>query len=75
MAYIDNDAKSYGDALFMLADELNQADEMKDDLATLCKTINENPDYLKSHNVFVDFRAQNYNTFPTPQCLYKACEG
>ena len=47
MAYLDNDAKSYGDALFMLADELNQADEMKDDLATLCKTINENPDYLK----------------------------
>jgi F-type H+-transporting ATPase subunit delta len=47
MAYIDNDAKSYGDALFMLADELNQADEMKDDLSTLCKTISENPDYLK----------------------------
>ena len=47
MAYIDNDAKSYGDALFMLADELDQADEMKDDLSTLCKTISENPDYLK----------------------------
>ena len=47
MAYIDNDAKSYGDALFMLADELNQADQMKDDLSTLCKTISENPDYLK----------------------------
>jgi F-type H+-transporting ATPase subunit delta len=47
MAYIDNDAKSYGDALFMLANELNQADEMKDDLSTLCKTISENPDYLK----------------------------
>ena len=25
--------------------------------------------------MFVDFRAQKYNTSSTPQCLYKACKG
>ena len=47
MAYVDNNAKSYGDALFMLADELKQINEMKDDLDVLCSIINKNPDYLK----------------------------
>ena len=50
MTYVDNDAKSYGDALFMLADELKQTEEIKDDLDILCKTIKENPDYLKLLN-------------------------
>ena len=50
MTYVDNDAKSYGDALFMLADELEQTDEIKDDLNVLCKTIKDNLDYLKLLN-------------------------
>lgn len=47
MAYVDNDAKCYGDALFMLADELKQINEMKEDLDILCQIVNENPNYLK----------------------------
>ncbi len=50
MAYTDHNAKSYGDALFLLAEELGQADEMRDDLHLLCKSIEEHPDYLKLLN-------------------------
>ena len=47
MTYVDQDAKSFGDALFMLAEELNQTEEIKDDLQSLCKIMNSNPEYLK----------------------------
>ena len=35
MAYIDNNAKNYGDALFMLAKELDEIDVVKYDFDTL----------------------------------------
>ena len=47
MTYIDSNAKSYGDALFMLAEELKEIDTIKEDFETLCKSIEQNPDYLK----------------------------
>lgn len=47
MAYIDRDAKNFGDALFMLAEELEQTEEIKVDIDTLCTSIEQNPDYLK----------------------------
>ena len=47
MAYIDRNAKSFGDALFMLAEELGQTEDVKADIDTLCKSIEQNPDYLK----------------------------
>ena len=47
MAYTDHNAKNYGDALFLLAEELKQTDEIKDDLDLLSKIIKENPDYIK----------------------------
>ena len=47
MAYIDRDAKNFGDALFMLAEELGQTEEIKVDIDTLCTSIEQNPDYLK----------------------------
>lgn len=47
MAYIDRDAKNFGDALFMLAEELEQTDDINNDIDTLCKSIEQNPDFLK----------------------------
>lgn len=47
MTYINSNAKNYGDALFMLADELKEIDIIKEDFDTLCKSIEQNPDYLK----------------------------
>lgn len=47
MAYVDQNAKSYGDALFMLAEELDQVEEIKSDFDMLCEIINDTPDYLK----------------------------
>ena len=47
MSYIDNNAKNYGDALFMLAKELDEIDTVKVDFDTLCKVIEHNPEYLK----------------------------
>ena len=47
MAYIDRDTKNFGDALFMLAEELEQTEDVKADIDTLCKSIEQNPDYLK----------------------------
>ena len=47
MTYIDHDAKSFGDALFMLAEELEQTDEVKDDFLVLCESFNANPEYTK----------------------------
>ena len=47
MNYIDNNAKNYGDALFMLAKELNEIDTVKDDFDTLCEIIVHNQEYLK----------------------------
>ena len=47
MAYIDRDAKNFGDAIFMLAEELEQTDEIKLDISTLCESIEQNPDFLK----------------------------
>ena len=34
MSYIDNNAKNYGDALFMLAKELEEIDTVKNDFDT-----------------------------------------
>lgn len=47
MAYIDNNAKNYGDALFMLAKELDEIDIVKNDFEILCKSLEQNADYLK----------------------------
>ena len=47
MAYVNDVAKSYGDALFMLAEELSQTEQIKEELNLVCKTLEENPDYLK----------------------------
>ena len=47
MSYIDSNAKNYGDALFMLAKELNEIDIVKDDLDTLCTVMENNAEYLK----------------------------
>ena len=47
MTYIDNNAKNYGDALFMLSKELNEIDTVKVDFDTLCKAIEHNQEYLK----------------------------
>lgn len=47
MSYIDNNAKNYGDALFMLAKELDQINNVKNDFDTLCESIEQNPEYLK----------------------------
>ena len=47
MNYIDNNAKNYGDALFMLAKELNEIDTVKADFDTLCEIIVHNQEYLK----------------------------
>ena len=47
MAYIDNNAKNYGDALFMLAKELDEVDIIKEDFDTVCAAISQNTEYLK----------------------------
>lgn len=47
MVYVDQNAKNYGDALFMLAEELDQVEEIKSDFDMLCHIIYDNPDYLK----------------------------
>jgi F-type H+-transporting ATPase subunit delta len=47
MVYIDNNAKNYGDALFMLAKELDEIDIVKNDFEILCKSLEQNADYLK----------------------------
>ena len=47
MAYIDSNAKNYGDALFMLAKELDEIDSVKNDFDVLIKALEQNTDYLK----------------------------
>lgn len=47
MNYIDNNAKIYGDALFMLAKELDEIEEVKSDFDTLDEAIRKNAEYLK----------------------------
>ena len=47
MMYIDSNAKNYGDALFMLAHELDEINDVKNDFEALCESIEKNPDYLK----------------------------
>ena len=47
MSYIDNNAKNYGDALFMLAKELDEIDTVKSDFDTLCEVMQTNSEYLK----------------------------
>lgn len=47
MTYIDNNAKNYGEALFMLANELGEIDVVKTDFDTLCEAIEHNSEYLK----------------------------
>lgn len=47
MSYIDNNAKNYGDALFMLAKELDEIDVVKSDFDALCEAMQQNSDYLK----------------------------
>ena len=47
MTYIDNNAKNYGDALFMLAKELDEIDVVKSDFDMLCEAIKQNSEYLK----------------------------
>lgn len=47
MSYIDNNAKNYGDALFMLAKELDEIDIVKNDFDTLNIVVEENSEYLK----------------------------
>ena len=47
MAYIDREAKSYADALFMLAEELAETECVKSDFETVCKVVAQNPEYLK----------------------------
>ena len=47
MSYIDNNAKNYGDALFMLAKELDEIDIVKNDFDTLGAVVEENSEYLK----------------------------
>ena len=45
MADLNNSAKAYGDALFMLAEELSITDEIKRDADTVCALIEANPSY------------------------------
>ena len=47
MVYIDQYAKSFGDAIFLLAEELNQTEEIKSDFVLLCDILDSNPEYLK----------------------------
>lgn len=47
MAYVNDVAKSYGDALFMLAEELEQTETIKEELSSACRILKDNPDYLK----------------------------
>lgn len=47
MSYIDSNAQNYGNALFMLAKELDEIDVVKTDFDTLCEIIEHNPEYLK----------------------------
>ena len=47
MSYIENNAKNYGDALFMLAKELGEIDIVKNDFDTLGAVVEENSEYLK----------------------------
>ncbi len=47
MSYIDSNAQNYGNALFMLAKELDEIDVVKTDFDTLCKIIEQNSEYLK----------------------------
>lgn len=47
MAYTNSNAKSFGDALFSLAEELGHTEEIMADLATVACALDENPDYFK----------------------------
>lgn len=47
MTYVDNNAKSYGDALFSLACELGKTDAVADDLEAMVSALQETPDYVK----------------------------
>ncbi len=46
MSYIDNNAKNYGDALFMLAKEMDEIDNVKVDFDTLCAVMEQNSEYI-----------------------------
>lgn len=47
MSYIGHDAKSYGDALFMLALELGETEIVQTDLKIACSSVKSNPDIIK----------------------------
>lgn len=47
MAYIDSNAKSWGEALFMLAEEDLCTESVREDLLTVTQAIHEDPDYVK----------------------------
>lgn len=47
MAYVDNNAKCYGDALFEIACELGKVDSVMDDLTTVSAALSAEPDYVK----------------------------
>lgn len=47
MTYVDNNAKSYGDALFSLAYELGKSDAVADDLEAVVTALRKAPDYVK----------------------------
>jgi len=43
----DSNAKEYGKALFLLADEAKRADEIKSDVEAVLEVLKENPEYKK----------------------------
>ena len=45
MADLNSGAKAYGDALFMLAEELSITEEVKRDADVVCALLEENPSY------------------------------
>lgn len=47
MACVDNNAKSYGDALFEIACELGKVETVMDDLTTVAAALFAEPDYVK----------------------------
>ena len=46
MTLVNNVAESYGDALFMLSEELSETEDIRGDLEIVSEVISENPKYL-----------------------------
>lgn len=47
MMYVDQNAKSYGDGLFMLTEELGDTDQVKQDFEILCTILQDSPAFLQ----------------------------